>query len=165
MKKLFIALFIPVILVALVYFVGFFLPKGHTAQGDIVINAPVDSVWSAIVSIDNYTNWRNDLKDVEIVDEDTWVEVGPKDDKITFSITEQNPPNRLVVVIDDDGLPFGGEWVYELTEQNDGSTKLSITENGEVYNPIFRFMSYFFLDPTASLKGFQLDLQEHVTKI
>lgn len=164
MKKLFIGLFIPVILVALVYFTGFFLPKSHTAEGDIVINAPIDSVWDALVNVDGYIDWRDDLKDLERVDEDTWVEVGPKDDRLTFSITEQTKPNKLVVIIDDDELPFGGEWVYTLEEQSADNTKLIITENGEVYNPLFRFMSYFFLDPTASLTAFQEDLNRHLTE-
>jgi hypothetical protein len=45
-----------------------------------------------------------------------------------------------VTRIADPNLPFGGTWTYEIRPGNGGAT-LTITENGEVYNVIFRLVS------------------------
>ncbi len=41
-------------------------------------------------------------------------------------------------------------------------TRLTITENGEVYNPIFRFMSRFVFGHTATMDQFLSDLKKRV---
>lgn len=53
---------------------------------------------------------------------------------------------------------FGGSWTYELTPVADG-TRLRITENGEVYNPLFRFLSRFVFGHYASIDKFMADLE------
>jgi hypothetical protein len=50
------------------------------------------------------------------------------------------PPRLLRMRIADAELPFGGTWTYEIRPADGGST-LTITEDGEVYNPIFRLIS------------------------
>jgi hypothetical protein len=62
------------------------------------------------------------------------------------------PARRLVTRIADHNLPYGGTWTYELTPDGSG-TRLTITENGEVYNPIFRFVSRFIMGHTASMES------------
>jgi hypothetical protein len=55
------------------------------------------------------------------------------------------PPRALVTRIADPKLPFGGTWTYEISSPPDGGSQLRITEDGEIYNPIFRFVSRFVL--------------------
>ena len=43
-------------------------------------------------------------------------------------------------------------WTYELTPADSG-TLLTITESGEVYNPIFRFISRFVIGHTGTMEG------------
>jgi len=52
--------------------------------------------------------------------------------------------------ITDKGLPFGGSWDYRIERDGEGS-KVTVTENGEVYNPIFRFVSRYVMGHTATL--------------
>ena len=47
-------------------------------------------------------------------------------------------------------LPFGGSWDYLIEPDGTGS-KLTVTENGEVYNPIFRFVSRYVMGHTATM--------------
>jgi hypothetical protein len=72
-------------------------------------------------------------------------------------------PKRLVGRITDTSLPFRGSWTYVLQSEGTG-TRLSITENGEVYNPIFRFMSRFVFGHTATMERYLVDLAAHVQK-
>jgi hypothetical protein len=55
-----------------------------------------------------------------------------------------------VVKIADPKLPFGGTWTYEVIP-SEGGTRLRITERGEVYNPIFRFISHFIIGQTRTM--------------
>jgi hypothetical protein len=52
--------------------------------------------------------------------------------------------------IADKNSPFGGAWIFELSPTSDG-TRLNITERGEIYNPVFRFMSRFVFGYTRTL--------------
>jgi hypothetical protein len=54
--------------------------------------------------------------------------------------------------IADPDQPFGGTWAFELASEGAG-TRVTITENGEVYNPIFRFMSRFVFSETSTLES------------
>jgi hypothetical protein len=47
-----------------------------------------------------------------------------------------------VLQIANPALPFGGTWTYEVRPTPHGST-LTITEDGEIYNPLFRVMARF----------------------
>jgi len=44
-------------------------------------------------------------------------------------------------------------WVHEISLEPGGSM-LQITENGEIYNPLFRFMSRFVFGYTATIDAF-----------
>jgi len=91
-----------------------------------------------------------------------WKEIG-SNGAIPIETMVQEAPHKLVTRITDPlrgqggtgrpHLPFGGTWTYELSAK-DGGTVLVITENGEVYNPIFRFMSKFVFGQTASINHY-----------
>jgi hypothetical protein len=72
---------------------------------------------------------------------------------ITYEVTESVPPGRLVTRIADDGLPFGGTWTYQVTPDAGGST-LTVTEDGVVRNPVFRFVSRFVTGHTATIDAY-----------
>jgi hypothetical protein len=76
---------------------------------------------------------------------------------MTLEQVEASPPSKLVGRIADKNLPFGGTWTQVLTE-TEGSTTLAITEDGEVYNPIFRFMARFVFGYAATLEKYLRDL-------
>jgi hypothetical protein len=48
---------------------------------------------------------------------------------------------------------LGGTWTYELHPEFAGC-RLTITEHGEVYNPIFRFFARFVFGHYATLESF-----------
>ena len=77
---------------------------------------------------------------------------------ITYRVETLTAPSRMVVRIADPSLPFGGTWTHDLKATPSGGTELTTTEDGEVYNPIFRFMSKFFFSPTATIEKFHAAL-------
>ena len=70
-------------------------------------------------------------------------------------------PGRFISRITDKNLPYGGEWIIDVAVDRDGSI-VTVTENGEVYNPIFRFVSKFIMGQTATIDGYLRALGKHV---
>ena len=81
-----------------------------------------------------------------------WREVG-KHDVVTFEEVEAAPPRRLVARIADPSLPYGGSWTYVVTPDGTGS-RVTITENGVVYSPVFRFVSRFVFGHHATQEAY-----------
>ena len=51
-----------------------------------------------------------------------------------------------------------------MLEESGGKTKVTITENGEVYNPIFRFVSKFIIGYSATANRYLADLRSELEK-
>jgi uncharacterized protein YndB with AHSA1/START domain len=146
------------LLLALVAF-GYALPVAHVATRDAVLPAPPGRVFLVLTDVEAFPKWRSDVQAVEMIARTPhvqWRERG-SDGTIAFEVQESDPPRRLVTRIADQTLPFGGAWTFVL-EPADGGTKLTITENGEVYNPLFRVMSRFVFGHTATIDRYLRDL-------
>ena len=162
-----IALYVVGGLVALVLAIvvtGYTLPQSHTASREITVPAPPDRVFAVIGTPSDYPRWRSDVDSVELLPpeagKERFREVGDNG-ALLMRVEERVPNTRLVTVIADSTLPFGGKWTYELAPSGTGTT-LRITEDGEVYNPVFRFMSRFVLGHTATMDRYLADLERTI---
>ena len=158
MKWVIIILLVLVVLVSIMLIVGYLLPVKHSAKVSANIPAPPDSVWQRISQPDKFSSWRKDIKNIQLISADEWIETSSHNDKIPFKIREAVPNHKLVTVINTRKLPFGGSWTYELRPNGNG-TEITITEDGEVYNPLFRFMSKFIFGHTATMKSYMKNLE------
>jgi hypothetical protein len=61
--------------------------------------------------------------------------------------------------IADPDLPFGGTWTFEITPSDSGSD-IVLTENGEIYNPLFRFMARFVFGYEGTIEQYLEDLRK-----
>jgi Uncharacterized conserved protein len=134
---------------------GLALPQNHVAVRSAHLSAPPDKVWSIVTDPERYPTWRTDVASVEMLSgpdggKISWREVSPKGNKLAYEATAVDAPTHFVTVIADKGIPFGGSWDYRIAPDGTGS-RITITENGEVYNPIFRFVSRYVLGHTATL--------------
>ena len=141
-------------LVGAVLVVGAVLPKRHTTTRSVRLRHSSEAVWAAITDVDGYAGWRTGLTRVErLPDADgrpRWREYTTSG-KITFEVTGSAVPSRWVTRIADPDLPFGGTWTYLVTSTSDGGSTVTIAEDGEIYNPVFRFVSRFVIGHTATL--------------
>jgi uncharacterized protein YndB with AHSA1/START domain len=142
--------------VLLVVIGGLLLPKEHTARTHATINAPPDSVWRALTDVAAFPTWRDDVSRVEILPltagRKAWREIG-KHGTITFEERTADPPRRLVARIADPTLPFGGSWTYDVVPEA-AASRVTITEDGVVRNPVFRFMSRFVFGHHATQEAY-----------
>ncbi len=162
-----IVLYVGIVLLgagAIVTAVGYTLPVAHVATSDAVVNAGPDIVFARISDPAQYRQWRPDLDSVELLGTDPlrWREQSGGD-TITYEAIERRAPRRFVTRIADEDLPFGGTWTWELEPEGAG-TRVTITERGEVYNPIFRFMSRFVFSRTATMEKVLRQLQNALSR-
>lgn len=141
--------------------VGLSIPRTHVASRTLKTRQPPEVVWRVVTDYQGQPAWRQGVKTVErLPDKDgreVWREVYEDGSPITLETAEAREPHRLVRVIADEGGPFSGRWEYDIREDGAGS-RLTITERGEVPNPIFRFASRFVIGHTHFMEKFQKDL-------
>jgi len=130
-------------LIALMALIGLTLRADHVATRAAVIPGAPAEVFAVIRDVAGYPRWRSGLKKVDLlppVDGKQAFREHGSQGTIPFVIDEDVPPSRLVTRIADDKLPFGGRWVITV-EPEGGGSRVTVTEEGVVKNPIFRFLS------------------------
>jgi hypothetical protein len=138
--------------------IGLGLEPTHSATRQAVYAQTPDEVWEVITRFDQTPQWRTDVDAVEIESGAPirFVEMGPQG-PLPLEVTEQERPHKLVLLAADASLPFSGRWTFELAPV-EGGTRLTITEQGSIDNPLFRFMARVFGDPAATTTTYLVDL-------
>jgi len=133
-----------VVLVALLVVVGSFLPKGHRASAQARLRQSPDAVWAAVSDQESWPTWNPDVRAVSRLPERDGrpgFVMELKNGKLPSRVAESVPPRRLKTVVEP-GLPFGGSWTWEITPVS-GGCEVRVTEEGEIYNPVFRVVTLF----------------------
>lgn len=151
-------------LVGVVAALGALLPVEHRAVGESSYAVSRDSLYAVLLDVESFPAWRSGMKRVErrdpVAGRERWLEV-TGDGEILYERVEALPGRRIVTRIADPALPFGGRWTLELADAP-GGTRLRITEDGEVYNPVFRFASKYVFGHDATIEAFLADLRRRV---
>jgi len=140
--------------------IGALLPVAHVASVRAEYAATPEEVFARISDHGQQSEWRPSVSRVEELEprdgRPAWREVS-KTGPLPMELTESDPPRRMVTTILSEGMPFGGRWIYEVTPGR-GGTSLTITEEGEVYNPVFRFVSRFIMGHHGTATRYLEDL-------
>lgn len=114
--------------------VGYSLPVTHEASRSAEFTAAPEAVFALVSDVKNYGTW--------------W----PEGTETRVAVVESVSPSRLVTRIDEPDAPFGGTWTMEIVPTPKGS-RLTITERGEIYNPIFRTLAKFVFGYTSTMES------------
>ena len=151
MRILLIVIAAVVLLVVAVVGIGSLLPKRHSVSRCAAYRATPERLFSLIAGPQN---WRPDVLRYEAVPgsggRERARETTRGGETITYELVDSVPPRSLKRRIVMENLPYSGTWTYSL-ERNGDTTLVRITEDGEVYNPVFRFMSRFVLGQTRTM--------------
>jgi uncharacterized protein YndB with AHSA1/START domain len=143
-----------VAVIAVVAIIGWFLPVGHVASRSVVLGTPPQDVFDTIANVAAFPVWWKDISRVDMLpseDGRTRFRQHSSTGPLVMEVIERTPPTRFVTKIADTDQGFGGTWTWEIVPEGSGS-RVTITERGEVYNPIFRFMSRFIFGHTATME-------------
>ena len=144
--------------------VGFTLPVKHRAVSEAKFRQAPAEIFAVITDTKNFPAWRPSVQKVELLPDSAgkkrFREIG-SDGDILYEVQQAVPNERLVTRIADPSLPFGGSWTYELIPNAEGTT-VRITEDGEVYNPVFRFVSRFVMGHNSTMDRYLRDLAKRL---
>jgi uncharacterized protein YndB with AHSA1/START domain len=154
MKILLIIVGSLVVLIVIVLMIGAILPSKHVASREMTLRRAPAEVFAVVRDFSSAASWRTDLKTVEML--------APADGRerfrensasglITYEVVEDVANEKLVTRIVDRDLGYFGSWTYEFLPAENNGTRVRITENGEVPNVLFRFMSRFVFGHTATM--------------
>jgi hypothetical protein len=155
MKWLLVAGAVMVGLIVMATVWGALLPREHQARRSARLGQAPSAVWAVIADPLAAASWHPDVRSVEALPAQDgrarWKEIGG--DAITYELVADEPPRRRVVRVADDTLPFGGTWTYTLAEDG-GGTRVTITEDGEVRNPLFRFLARYAFGHGGTMEAY-----------
>jgi hypothetical protein len=162
MKRALIAVLVLISFLIAVPLVGLVLPRGHVVARSITLHHAPERIWQVITDFNEAPAWRPSLTRIEQLPSRQgvalWREHYQGGDALTLATVESIAPARLVREIADPDLPFGGRWVYEIVPLNGEKSRITITEHGDVSNPVFRVVSRFFMDQSGAIDRYLIDL-------
>ncbi len=136
---------------------GTLLPKAHSVTRSATVAAPPGKVWGLVTDFANEAKWNKTIKSStrgpDMNGHEVWLTVDKRGDKMPLETVETVAGQKLVRRIADPKLPYGGRWTITLAPDGDG-TLVSVTEDGEVFNPIYRFMARTFMDEAATVNAY-----------
>ncbi len=136
--------------------IGLLLPAAHVASASLYLRQSPDSVWAVIRDIGGYAAWWDEIESVERAptsERELWLQQHRRAGVLPLEVVESQPTQRLITRIAGADLPFRGTWTHVIDPAPGGCT-LTITESGEVYNPLFRFVSRYVFGHHATLEAY-----------
>ena len=146
-----------VVLIVAVVAIGAALPKQHSASRSMIVKSSPDVVYGMVRDFASHARWRPDVQKIDILSASQFREHASHG-VVTYSIDDDQPGRRLVTRIVDKDLGYSGSWTY-LFEGVPEGTRVTITENGEVSNVVFRFMSRFVFGHATTMEKYLAALQ------
>jgi hypothetical protein len=144
--------------------IGSRMPLGHEVSRTLSTDLAPEDLWAIVTDFAGQPAWWKNLQRVERLEDRNghavWREHVGGHMVLTLETVEEERPHRLVRKIVAEGAPFGGRWIYDIKPVNGGS-EIKVTEQGEVYNPVFRFMSRF-MNMAATIEGYLRALDARV---
>ncbi|WP_380284309.1 SRPBCC domain-containing protein [Kitasatospora purpeofusca] len=144
------------------------LPVEHLSGGGLELAQPPAAVWDVLTDVDLFPAWRPDVAHVErlpatAAGRPRWREDG-RHGHTVYEVVESERPHRLVTGIADPDLPYGGTWTFVLTPVGAGCT-LTVTERGEVYQPLYRAVSHYVTGEGAAVHRFLAALAHRTARV
>jgi hypothetical protein len=143
-----------VLVAAAIVAIGAMLPKAHIASRSASLRASSEQLFALI---SGPQNWRPDVVNWESISDAAGRrltrETTRDGETIIYEMLDASPPTSIQRRIVTENLPYSGTWSYSL-QPHGKFTTVRITENGEVYNPVFRFLSRFVMGHTHTIDAY-----------
>ena len=143
--------------------VGALLPADHRASASVTLPSAPDSVWAVVRNLGGYPAWWPWMRSITRVPGapgEAWRQESRHGDVMTVDVTEPAPRTMVTTILDED-LPFGGTWTYAVAADS-GGARVTVTEDGVIHNPLFRFMARFVFGYDGTLKDYLAALEARV---
>lgn len=151
------------VLAGIMALIGSMLPKSHVASRSILLHRSPQDVYAVVRDFGSAPKWRADVKRMEVEAPPggpVYFREEAKHGTVNYELVEDVPAQRMVTRIRDTDLGYSGQWTYTFAPEN-GGTRVTIREDGEVSNVLFRFMSRYFFGQTSTIDAYLTSLAKH----
>ncbi len=152
-----------ILVVGVVALIGSQLPKTHVASRSIVLHRSPPEVYALVRDFGSAPKWRAEVKHVEVetrADGPVYFREEGANGTVNYELVRDVPGEMMVTRIRDADLGYSGQWTYTFSREGDG-TRVTIREDGEVANVLFRFMSRYVFGHTATMDTYLKSLATH----
>lgn len=148
--------------------IGTSLPIEHQATCTTAIDAPAKALFDQVSDDATSVRWRPDIASAVLVNGSgptaVWRETDTHGNALTYRTTAYVEGQKLTRTIDYvPGMAFAGKWIYEFVAlpavglEPTYRTQLTITEDGMIYNPFFRFLARYVFGFTQTMQTYLTD--------
>lgn len=159
------------LLLGAIVIAGGLVARAHEVARTVELAAAPEAVYAAIARLEDMPAWRPEVARVERVSDErgpaggplpTYRELGVRG-VVTWTVVEAAPPARITLGLDGAGPGFEGTWTFDLASASAG-TRLTVTQRGEIDNPVFRFLSRFVVGYDQGLDTYLDALARHLDR-
>jgi uncharacterized protein YndB with AHSA1/START domain len=155
------------LLLGAIVIAGGLVAREHQIARTVELPAPPEAVFAAIANLEAMPAWRPEVVRVERAPGETGAPPAYREYSVrgvvTWAVLENRPPARLAVRIAGAGPGFEGTWTFDVAPAP-GGTRLTVTERGEIDNPVFRFLSRFVVGYGQGLDAYLDALARHLDR-
>ena len=164
MKKMMTYLLVSIVaIIAIVFIAGLFIPKERIFTKTAVLNSDVSKAFNLVTDFKNQTTWRNDVKEIIVIDNNTWTEIPKKGTAITFKV-KQKVENEIFEIEIVEPKNFSGYWVGTFKQTKPNETAIEFKEVVTISNPLFRTLSYLFVDLDKTMELYLQNLKQKLSE-
>jgi len=131
-----------IILVLFPFLLGLMIPQHQQATRVELVRAPLETVWDAVSELSRQTEWRTDLKSVQLKDDDDgmrWIEVPLRGSKITLRKMKEVEQKELLLQMERGSTVQGTR--LAILSAVPGGTRITFTETSDLKNPMRRLFA------------------------
>ena len=141
---------------------GWWMPSRYVTSQSLLLPVPVAEVWASLVDYPGQTAWRRGLSAVDRLPDDgpteVWRERFGRSATLSRTI-EARSPAWLVRESAAEGEAVRRRWEFALEPVvTPSNTRITLTERGEIRNPLRRFVVRFITGRSRTLRNFLRDL-------
>lgn len=150
-----------VVLVALLTAIGLALPRERAFTTNAVLRAERPRVFEVVTDFKHQAAWRNDVKEIRVLDATSWTEVPQRGPALSFRVKRkiENEAFEIEIVAPETSK---GYWVGTFAPSGQNGTRVEFKEVVVVSNPLLRALSFLFVDLDDTMNLYLHNLKKHL---
>jgi hypothetical protein len=126
------------------YIVGVIIVKKPLiSEKEIILNYSAKIIWEIVVNNNDY-EWRTGVKNIEIIDNNNWIEYYDEKGKSFTKFTLEYKEEFALYGFRMENRNFFGNWIGKFIEINENTTKCIFEETIYIKNPIIGVIAKLF---------------------
>lgn len=126
-----------------------------------ILDADIQKVWNIVTNNENH-QWRSDLSEIKIIDDNHFVEYTKDGFTTEFTIRVKEQYRKYEFDMENQNMT--GHWVGLFSETEEGTTKIDFVEELYIKNPLMEMLSYFVMSIKNIQERYIEDLKNELKK-